>query len=459
MNKNKIEIIEINDDFESIRLNNSNYKNIEKEEYIDCDSISKNKLSKYLLCFIIVIIMLLIILINSIIKVRYFTPTEIKNEYNRYDQYDPDNPDINYIPYKRSVLPSSSYFVEQYRNEKETDYDKKGKKIYSSTGTLSFNKLDEIYYGIKLNISKFNHIHLAMSFDDVYHLLSTVTIASLLKNAKPTSYIHIHIITVNNFDFRAMKTLNSLKNKINNNTEFIFHNGDKVLKDFGNHIKDEEKGIGEYARLLAPYFANETDRIIVLDSADLFIKKDLLQLYNYKLEDKLVKGALDPYTKCFPDYQFFHKENYFNGGVLLFNARRWREMDIYHDIVTFYKKFKYKGRMPTPIQDILNTFFPAITVGLLPLKYNMQGIVDLKDDDGNYPDNNIIELKCSRFFKKKKKIIKDEKNIVIRHVNKYKPYEGESSYKIIKEWNDYAKLTGFYKEICERYPYGCDSYY
>ena len=289
-------------------------------------------------------------------------------------------------------------------------------------------------------------------------LLSTVTIASLLKNAKSSTYIHLHIIAVDNFNYISMKKLNSLKNKINNNTEFIFHNGDKVQKDFGKHIKKEIKGVGEYARFLAPYFANETDRIIVTDSADLIFKKDLLELYNFPLEDKLVKGVIDPYTKCFPEYIFYHKEKYFNGGVLLFNAKRWREMNIYQDIVNFYKGFKYRNRMPTPIQDILNAFFPAISVGLLPLKFNMQGVVDSKDDSyfqGTYPENNIHELECSIFYKKRKKIFKDEKNVVIRHLNKYKVYTGESSYAIREEWSIYAKMTGFYQELCSNYPLSC----
>ena len=443
---NKFKIIEINEDFENSALTNPNQR-IKIKENIDCDSIYNNPLSKYLLCLIIINLILLIILINAIIKVKFFSSSKIKNE---------NTPNI--WPYSPSET-SSQYYTDKTRYDKETKYDKKGKQIYSSTGTLSFNKLDEIYYKKKLNISKFNHIHVAMSFDEAYHLLSTVTIASLLKNAKSSTYIHLHIIAVDGFTYKAMKKLNSLKKKINNNTEFIFHNGDKVQKDFGKHIRNGINGVGEYARFLAPYFANETDRIIVTDSADLIFKRDLLELYNYPLEDKLVKGVIDPYIKCFPEYEFFHKEKYFNGGVLLFNAKRWREMNIYQDIVNFYKGFKYKDRMPTPIQDILNTFFPAISVGLLPLKFNLQGVVDSNDDSdfqGIYPENNIHELNCSIFYKKRKKIFKYEKNVVIRHLNKYKVHTGESSYIIREEWSIYAKMTGFYQELCSNYPLSCN---
>ena len=83
---------------------------------------------------------------------------------------------------------------------------------------------------------------------------------------------------------------------------------DKYNFEKMNHIQNplnENKGIGEYARLLAPNFAKEADRLIITDSADIYFKKDLLELYNYPLEGKFVKGIIDPFTPCFPDFTFF----------------------------------------------------------------------------------------------------------------------------------------------------------
>ena len=444
MNKNKIEIIEINDDYEQAKLNNSNII-IQKENEFGCEEIYLKNISKTFLLYIIIFLIIIIILLSK--KIIF-----LKKKQNGSSSFFSS-------PYSSSSFysPSSSkpYLIDNKKYFKLNKYDKKAVKIYSSTGTISFNLLEELSnITSKKNLSNYNHIHVAMSFDDNYHLLSSVTIASLLKNAKKSTYIHLHIIAVDNFKYPIMKKLYSLKSKINNNTEFIFHNGDKALKDFGKNIKKESQGIPEYARFLAPYFAKDTDRIIVTDSADLIIKKDLLELYNFPLEDKIVKGSIDPYTKCFPDYIFFHKENYFNGGVLLFNSKKWRELNLYQDILNFYKGFKYKGKLPTPIQDILNTFFPAISLGLLPLKYNFQGYVNLNEED-YFPENEIYELECSLFYHKKKKLIKHEKNVVIRHSNKYKVYTGEASYNIKSEWEKYAKLTGFYEEICQQYPLAC----
>ena len=351
-----------------------------------------------------------------------------------------------------------SNFSKKDEEESLSLYDLKGIQIFKETSVLSFNELDDIMFGNKTDYSNFNNIHIAMSFDNNYYLLSSTTIASLLKNSDKTTYIHLHIITVENFLYSTMKKLNSLKYKINNNCEFIFHNGSKAEIDFGYQIKSEPYGVGEYARLLTPELINETDRILVTDSGDLFIEKDLWELYNYPLNDKLIMGVVDPYTKCFPEYDFFKKENYFNGGVLLFNSKKWREMGIYQDIVKFYNTFKYKGRLPTPIQDILNTFFPSLAIGLLPLRYNFQGFYDLNQsiEDNKYSSfSSIYSLECSLYCGKEDILIEEEKNLVIRHNNKLKVHLGESPYSFNLKWNDYAKLTGFYEEICIKYPSGC----
>ena len=337
-------------------------------------------------------------------------------------------------------------------------YDSEGIRIYKNTGKLSFNKLDELIYGNKNDYSRFNNIHIAMSFDNDYYLLSSATIASLLKNSNKSTYIHLHIIAVEDFRYETMKKLNSLKYKINNNSEFIFHNGSKAGLDFGYQIKSEPYGVGEYARLMSPELINDTDRIIVTDSGDLFIEKDLYELYNYPLDDKLIKGVIDPYTKCFPEYYFFKKENYINGGVLLLNSKKWREMGIYQNIVNFYNSFNYKGRLPTPIQDILNTFFPSLAVGILPLRYNFQGYYDIsasKEDNQISSFSEIFNLECSLFRGKDDILIEEEKNLVIRHNNKLKVHNGESTYELMQKWKYYVNLTGFYDEICSKYHSGC----
>ena len=438
MSKNKLEIIEITEDQEKMKLI---YTQLKPKIELFKTNFIKNNIKTPLTLFLSFIILFTLFFIFFYLFI--FNPS-----YNN-DYY------INI----QSKSGTGAYIIDKTKYNKFNKYDKKGKEIYLKEGTLSFNKLEEIFYNNTMKkTDKFDHIHIAMSFNNDYYLLSTITIASLLKNANKNTYIHLHIIAVGEFLYPTMKKLNSLKLKINNNTEFIFHNGNRVEKDFGKHIKNDSNGMPEYSRFLAPYLVNNTDRIIVLDSADLFIEKDLLELYNYPLEDKLIKGVIDPFTNCFPHYTLFHKENYINGGVLLFNSKRWREMDLYQDIVNFYKAFDFKGKLPTPIQDILNTFFPAISLGLLPLEYNFQGYVDINGNDDYFFSSYIYGLKRSKFYNKKKQLIKYEKNLVIRHCNKYKVHTGEARREIKNKWIYYAKMTGFYEELCNNYPPVCEYY-
>lgn len=292
--------------------------------------------------------------------------------------------------------------------KKINSYDIKGMHFYSINGYLNFNKLDEIYYGTRIDYSKFNHIHISMSFNNDYYLLSSVTISNILENASNSSFIHIHIISVDNFIYSTMKKLNSLKNKINNNSEFIFYNGQEAEEDFGLQTKSELRGMGEYARLLSLKLINSTDRVIVIDSADLIIKDDLLELYNYPLDDLLFRGSVDPIIPCVKNI-IYSKENFINGGVILFNLKKCKEMNIYQHIKTFYKEFKYKSRLSTPYQDILNNFLPAISMGLLPLRFNMQGYAEIKINNSVSKFEMIFLLNCSIFYNKKKEIEAEEK--------------------------------------------------
>ena len=262
-------------------------------------------------------------------------------------------------------------------------YDDLGNLYFNLNNTLSFNELEKLYYGMKYTInSSYNHIHILFAFDNDYYLLSSVTITSILKTANENSYIHFHIIASKGFQFQTMKKLNSLKVKINNNSDFIFYNGSRVEEDFGKKIIKEKFGTGEYAKLLASELLDKNiERVIILDSGDLLIQKDLLELYNYPLNDYLIMGVIDPYAFCVKYLSFFfRKYKYINAGVVIYNLKKWREMNLYQDIVKFYKSFNYK-KLLTPHQDIINCFLPFESIGYLPLKYNFNEVIYINKND------------------------------------------------------------------------------
>ena len=339
-------------------------------------------------------------------------------------------------------------------NKENWDYDEFAKKLFKEKKILSFDYLNEYYYRIKRNYSNFDNIHLLLAFNNEYYLLASVTITSILKTANKNSFIHIHIITSKGFEYETMKKLNSLKEKISKNVEFIFYDGSKAEEDFGSHIKNETYGVGEYAKLLGPVLVDKKiDRIIALDAGDLLVEKDLLELYNYPLDDYLIRGFYDLLAPCYPFWDiFFLKEGYLNAGVYLYNLKKWRELDIYNDIIKFYKYLNYTNKLKTPHQDIINCFLPSVSLGSLPIKYNLQEYFDFNDPNDNQKGSFMYAFNCSYYYGKKNEIIEGAKNAVIWHYTKSKIHKGEGAPFLTKQWIKYAKMTGFYKEIKQNYP-------
>ena len=100
-----------------------------------------------------------------------------------YEKRTKFNINYSYLPYK-SI-------------KKSLSYEENGKNIFESTGMLNMTLLD-CYYGNKVeDRSKFNHIHVSIGTDENFVLLSLITIASLLNNSSPDTFIHLHAVLLN----------------------------------------------------------------------------------------------------------------------------------------------------------------------------------------------------------------------------------------------------------------------
>ena len=119
MNKNKIEIIEINDDYEQAKLNNSNII-IQKENEFGCEEIYLKNISKTFLLYIIIFLIIIIILLSK--KIIF-----LKKKQNGSSSFFSS-------PYSSSSFysPSSSkpYLIDNKKYFKWNKYDKKAVKIY-----------------------------------------------------------------------------------------------------------------------------------------------------------------------------------------------------------------------------------------------------------------------------------------------------------------------------------------
>ena len=335
----------------------------------------------------------------------------------------------------------------EYSIDKSISYDKNGQKIYSKNNFINFNKLDKYYNGVnEQDTSKYNNIHITLCVNEDYHLLALVTIASILKNADQNSYIHFHIIALNNLKFEIMKKIYSLKSNINNNSEFIFYNGKKVEEDFELGIKVSERGSIDYGRLLITELIENIDKVISIDIGDIFVEKDLFELYKKDLGYFGYLAVEDAYPKCFLESIFNHKDRYVNGGVILLNVKKWKEINLYQYIVKMFKYVLTKTKFYNPYTDIMNDFLPWGSTGYMELKYNFPDYII--ENGKNY---DIWNKQCSYYFYKKEKVLDAERNVVIRNLYNYKVYKGQGTEEMKNLWKKYVQLTGFNDEICKKY--------
>ena len=180
--------------------------------------------------------------LNNVLEINNPILPISKKEYivKNYDKtyYDQNNIRYNIQElYNNRTIFKINYSNFPYKNiDFSLSYDENANNIYSSTGMLNITKLDYYYYNDYIDILNLNHIHLSMSFDKNYVLISLISIASILNTSSIDTYIHFHII-LNNCSYDDIKIIISLKEKINKNVDFVFYNGKQVENDFGNRNK------------------------------------------------------------------------------------------------------------------------------------------------------------------------------------------------------------------------------
>ena len=352
-----------------------------------------------------------------------------------------------------------SYFP--YKNiNKSLTYEENANIIYNTTGMLNITKLDYYYNNIIINTSKFNHIHLGMGFDKNYLYISTVSIAGILNSSNENTYIHLHLC-INYFSYEDMQKIIQL-NRINKNIEFIFYNGKQAELDYLNRARNEYLGIGDYNRVILPQIVNNTNKILILDSGDILAYKDLSEIYFFDLEDNYFGWILDDVAgNIYNTFdKLFGNNFYSNSGVCLVNIRKFRQDNLYEK--AFFTTFSYR-LIPLPYQDIF-LMISDYKIKFFPLNYNCKQFYDYKEQiyNRNRTTDNIMKWihaqKFSPFKYTMDEIYEAALNPVIIHLYQDKVHNGEANKEYTIKWLKYVNLTGFYKEIRERYPKPFEKY-
>ena len=280
------------------------------------------------------------------------------------------------------------------------------------------------------------NIPIFLASNDKYAPFVATTIASVCYNTK--SFCEFYVLD------SGISSLNKgrielLKDKFNNFSVEYLHID---LSKFNNFQLLPHISLDTYSRFFITLLKPELDKVIYLD-VDITVLGDIKELYDIDLGDHYI-GAVPEY--CFVQQQktiakdlnieYSDKKQFFNAGILLINAKKWRENNITEKL--FEIQNQYNNILKCGDQDILiKQFYEDYLV--LDSKFNLLS-------------EQIVYKK--EFSKEVEKMIDDAiRNPIIRHFEtQNKPWlTNENFYGgDLQNFNDFwffARMTDFYDNI------------
>lgn len=330
--------------------------------------------------------------------------------------------------------------------------------------SLFINKINEIYARIgyvnlneiegKINskkewkpcFNKTNEMNIGIHLDKNFILPTMITLASIMDSQINKTKIRFHIAIVLNFSVLDMLKIYSLRYRIREDTEFNFYNSSKVEKDLSGL---NTRGAGVTSILLLPQLLpNDIKKLLVFDTGDLIVLKDLTEQYNWDMKDKMYVGVPGRRIgqKSLITNQTF--KSYINIGSFLVNVTKVKSENMYEKFVK-YKNY-YHSRIGE--QDLLNdisfgkvgmyhmkfgswAIFVNDYLPLTPLHYN-------KKYEQYFPQNITDYVKTGLTM-----------NVIHQWNGKWMKGEGLTIFRRIIQY--YIRFAGIWEETCEKFPGYC----
>ena len=291
-----------------------------------------------------------------------------------------------------------------------------------------------------------NEINVGASLDPRYILRSMLTFASIIDSQKLKTKLRIHLAVVDNFTVENMLKIYSLRERIREDVEFNFYNAKRVEIELkGLH----PKGNALAARLLLPeLLPNNIEKLILFDTGDVIVLRDLSEMYNWSMNDKLYIGVIDPAIGRYGHISKKKLDIYINTGNYLINVTGVKKQRIYNKCL----KYKNVYRHTFADQDLLNDIGYG-KIGYFPIKFGL--ISPYLNDKSS--DNYIYKIK----LKEKYDFLPiNEFNsqifnpIVVHHWNaKWVNGKGMSIYRRLVQY--YIRFAGIWDELCKQFPGYC----
>jgi len=281
-------------------------------------------------------------------------------------------------------------------------------------------------------------IPVVMAADENYAIPMSVTIASLLQNAKKQTKYHIYILVPEEFSDSSRIQLEKFEEKYPGcQIEFIAINN--FFDDYNISIAHITKVT--YYRLLLPALLPECAKCIYMDT-DVIVNTDLTNYFRTNVDDFYVAGVKAA-GYMYPAWKIkFETERtnlptidqYINAGVVILNLARIRK----HNIDKAFLELA-KQPLQSMDQDVLNISCYG-NIKILPPKFNLMNKY-IRNGEKTYEFN---EIGCHVYSEYDRKQALNQLTI-IHYADKKKPWNDPDC--ILGEyWWKYAKYSTFFHE-------------
>ena len=333
--------------------------------------------------------------------------------------------------------------------------------MYNKKGCINLNKVESTLpqgrpWNKKDNL---NEINIGSSLDPNYILRTMMTTASLMDSQKNETNLRLHFAVVNNFTAENMLKIYTLRKQIKENVEFNFYNASLIEK--GMKGQGGYKGNGIMAKLLLPQLLDDDiERIIIIDNGDILVLRDLTEMYNYNMDNKIYLGVVDQMIGA---YGLISKKNlnvYINTGSYLIDVKKVKKENMYEKYLIHRDKY-YNSVIAD--QDLINDIAND-QIGYLPIKFGAHPVFSNDENFDKYINlykywnfyDKIIKSKKYPFtFKNEYDLYLESYNPVIVHQidEKWMFGKGLSIYRRIAQY--YIKFAGIWEEMCNKFPGYC----
>lgn len=199
---------------------------------------------------------------------------------------------------------------------------------------------------------KKKHISIVVASDNHYSILIAALLKSIDVNHHTDEHIDFHIID-DGISGKFKEKLETIVDPARITIKWF--NSKKIIPDsIVIPVDNSAFPLTVYLRVFSPYVVDkDVEKLIYLD-VDTIVQDDISKLWSTSLGD-YIAGAVQDVGKTMdcewggvPNYKelgFTADTKYFNSGVLMINAKRWREENFSAQVISALSKYKEHVRL------------------------------------------------------------------------------------------------------------------